>query len=217
MSIIPVTGWTPERATAVHEAGHAVAAYLLHRPFTSISVVQDDGSYGRVHSRLPGGWFRPDIEVNARTRAMIEDRVMISLAGAETEAAWCAFQPDVPQDWRQGVDDGGKHDFRAAADLASYISDGDVPELDAYLEWLRQRVLGWTGRGPDFDVEAFTPDAPQFVTAHYREGNARFWCLVGALTAAVTDAGELTWREAREVMRGADPLFSTFSEGTATP
>jgi hypothetical protein len=36
--------YSPERGTAIHEAGHAVMAYLLGRAFISISVVADDDS-----------------------------------------------------------------------------------------------------------------------------------------------------------------------------
>lgn len=212
MSITPSSGWTAARSTAIHEAGHAVAAYLLGRTFTSISVIEDGEAYGRVHSRPPGEWFRPDIEINARTRATIEDRVMISLAGAETEVTWCARQSDAPENWRDLVNDGAAHDFNGAFGLASHVADGSVPETEAYIEWLRQRVLNWTGRGPDFDVAAFTPDAPDLVVSHYRDGSSRYWALVGALADAVTQAGQLNWREAREVLRAADPLFIAVEE-----
>jgi hypothetical protein len=217
MAAIPVAGWTPARSTAIHEAAHAVAAYLLSRPFTSISVIDDGESYGRVHSQPPGEWFRPDIEINARTRATIEDRVMISLAGAETEATWCARQSDAPENWRDLVNDGAAHDFGAAFDLASHVADGSVPETEAYIEWLRQRVLNWTGRGPDFDVTAFTPDAPALVVSHYRNGSSRYWTLVGALADAVARAGQLRWREARTVLRDADPLFAAIKKFPPAP
>lgn len=212
MAAIPVTTWTPARSTAIHEAAHAVAAYLLNRPFISISVIEDSEAYGRVHSRPPGEWFRPDIEINARTRATIEHRVMISLAGAETEAAWCARQPNAPENWRDLVNDGADHDFGAALDLASRVADGSVPETEAYIEWLRQRVLNWTGHGPDFDVAAYTPDAPDFVVSHYRDGSSRYWTLVGALADAVTRTGQLQWRKARAVLRDADPLFAAIKK-----
>lgn len=218
MNVIPATGYTPQRATAIHESGHAVMAYLLGRPFTSISVVEDGDSLGRVHSDPPGEWFRPDIEVNARTRTLIEDRVMICLAGAAAEEAWAVLQPDAPDGWRDEVNRAAAHDYSAAIDLASYVTDGDVPELEAYVEWLRQRVLGNTGRGPDFDVTAFSPGAPAFVVSHYREGSKRFWTLVSALAEAATEAGELTWRNARAILRAADtltiPASSPFAETT---
>lgn len=126
-----------ERSTAIHEAGHAVMAYLLGRPFTSISVAADGNSLGRVSHARPGEWFRPDIEVNARTRHLIEDHAMICLAGAETEKSWCHRLPDVPEGWERGVDLGAGEDLRAALHLAAYVCGGSPPEIEAYVEWLR--------------------------------------------------------------------------------
>ena len=77
---------------------------------------------------------------------------------------------------------------RAAIDLADYVCGGSAPELEAYIEWLRQRVLGFTGRGPDFDVTAFCPDPLPFQVEHYRQGDERFWAMVTALAAAVDEA-----------------------------
>jgi len=207
MNSTPAPQHSPGRRVAIHEAGHAVMAYLLGRPFTSISIEADDESLGRVCHRLPGSWFRPDIEITARARNMIEDRVMILLAGTETERAWTQRQPDAPEGWEQDADDGAEHDLHAAMDVASYVSDGDVPELEAYFEWLRQRVLGYTGRGAGFDVAAITPDPPAFLVRHYREGNDRFWVLVTALADAVQTAGSLSWPRSRDVLRDADPMF----------
>lgn len=37
---------------AYHEAGHAVAAYILRVPFISVSIIRDSESYGRLnHSK----------------------------------------------------------------------------------------------------------------------------------------------------------------------
>ncbi len=210
-----VTGWiagadaactySPERSTAIHEAGHAVMAYLLGRPFTTISVVEDAHSYGRVLHRAPGEWFRPDIEINARTRTMIEDRVMICLAGAATEEAWWSRQPGAPEGWRELVDRGAADDLSKAVDLADHMGGGSPPETEAYIEWLRQRVLGYTGRGPEFDVAAFIPDPMPSAVRHYREGNERFWSLVVALADALQANEMLHWRQARAILRGAEP------------
>jgi len=200
--------YSPERSTAIHEAGHAVMAYLLARPFITISVAEDATSYGRVVHHFPGKWFRPDIRINARTRAMIEDRVMICLAGAETEEAWWSRQAGVPEGWRERLRDGVRTDKLAAVDMAIYMCGDSAPEVDAYVEWLRQRVLGFTGRGLDFDVAAFYRDPPPSVVLQYREGSDRFWPLVLALAEAVLSAGTLSWTQARDILREADPVIA---------
>jgi ATP-dependent Zn protease len=40
------------RCTAYHETGHSVAAFLLNKRFTSISIVSDGEIVGRVTSPL---------------------------------------------------------------------------------------------------------------------------------------------------------------------
>lgn len=126
-----VPGYSPERATAIHEACDAVMAYLLGRPFTEISIVGDGETNGRVRHRLPGHWFRPDIEINARTRTMIEDRVIILLAGGEAEAAWCSWRPDAPEGWRELVDQGAGNDVEAAVNIADRMGGESPPETGA--------------------------------------------------------------------------------------
>ncbi len=91
--------YTAARRTAIHEAGRAVMAYLLRRPFTTISVIADDDSYGRVQHAFPGNWFEPHIELNSRTRAYIQNHVMICLAGAEVEEHWIRRAQDPPAGW----------------------------------------------------------------------------------------------------------------------
>jgi hypothetical protein len=193
------------RSTAIHEAAHAVMAYLLRRRFKSVSIKEDDDSYGRVHSVAPGDWFRPDLEVNARTRDMIEGRVMISLAGGEAEQAWAARQPDAPEGWEEKMRTGMGYDLRAAIDLAGFVSGGSIPALEAYVEWLRQSMLNYIGRGPDYDVTRHVVNPGEREVKHYRDGDERFWALVNALADALLANGELSWRQARKILSEADP------------
>jgi hypothetical protein len=187
-----------QRSTAVREAGRGVMAYVLGRPFTEISVTGDDDSYGRIRDGAAGDWFRPDIETNGRTRNMIEDRVMIALAGAETEAAWYARLPVPPDGWQEHVDDGAQADMRSAIWYADFMCGG-VPEVEAYLQCLARPLA----EGEE-DFRRF-PEVVSRVT----EGEPRFWALVTALADAVQAAGTLTWRQARRVLREADPFAAT--------
>jgi ATP-dependent Zn protease len=56
--------------TAYHEAGHAVAAYVVHRGNRSVSIIPDesDGTLGHHHSARWGEKLAPAVEVNSRTR-----------------------------------------------------------------------------------------------------------------------------------------------------
>jgi hypothetical protein len=184
--------YTDSRRIAVHEAGHAVMAYLVHRPFTVISVVPDDDSYGRVQHALPGSWFRPDIQVTSRERTLIEHRVMILVAGAEAEGHWITRIQGAPVGWEDQRKAGAAHDMSTAWDLARHACNSDE-ETDAYVEWLRQRVLNKVGR---------------WNTASDGVGcdNRRFWGLVDVLADAVVEARTLQWRQARNVLQAADPV-----------
>jgi hypothetical protein len=195
--------YSPERSTAIHEAGHAVLAYLLGRRFTEISVVpdEDNGNLGSVRHAPPGGdWLHPDIEPNGRVRNWLEREIMICLAGAETEAAWLRRITDAPDDWEDRVSTGASHDMENAMHFGFHMCDGSVPELEAYLEWLRQRVLRWTGRR----LSEREVGHPKAVVRRIEDDDPRFWALVTALADAVQEAGTLTWRKARTVLRQAD-------------
>lgn len=189
-----------DRATAIHEAGHGAMAFMLGRPFKTISVIPDEQTMGRVESAFPGDWFRPDITVDGRTRTLIEDRVMIALAGSETEAAWYARRDDAPAGWEQMVSDGGAMDRDNAVWLAGYMCGGSVHELEPYLEWLRQRVIGIAGRGPGYEAAA---GEHEVIVRRQRLGDDRFWVLTEALADAVAESGTLPWRRARAVLRDA--------------
>ncbi|MDP9343010.1 MAG: hypothetical protein M3Q23_13170 [Actinomycetota bacterium] len=86
------------RATAYHEAGHAVAALFLGSSAVSISIGEDEvqGTLGHVRRRRPStAWTQRLKELNydadfggmgCRVRRIIERDIMITLAGPVTEA-----------------------------------------------------------------------------------------------------------------------------------
>jgi hypothetical protein len=77
-----------------------------------------------------GERFRPDIEVDTKTRLTIEREAMIFLAGPEAEALNTGRRNNL----------GASHDLRCAISLVEYAV-GDEEELAAYLEWLRCRTV----------------------------------------------------------------------------
>lgn len=134
MMLESAPGVTEERATAVHEAGHAVAAVYLRRGFKAVSIVADDHTLGRLTALPVGEWFRPDIVADARTRNLVEHHTMIALAGPEAESRYRGW---VDTDGLAGAE----HDHECALDLVTHAS-GSAAEAETYLEWLRFRVLG---------------------------------------------------------------------------
>ena len=128
----------------MHEAGHAVVAFKRGRAFTSVSIIPDKDTLGRVHHQPPGSWFKPDIEASGRGRVLIEARIMILLAGFEAEDAWCRTVSGKPRDWRKRLTDGAEIDFHHALDLADYACSSPG-ETEPFIERQRQRVLTLVG------------------------------------------------------------------------
>lgn len=143
--------------TAYHEAGHAIVAYLLGRPFTRVSIRADDSTLGRCSFRAPGAWFRPDLRIDGPTRRRLEERVMISLAGPEMEAIFTGrYDQDAAQE-----------DIDRALDHACFMSD-DPLEASAYVEWLRLRTVNLLKR-PEC-----RPSVEALVTELLEHGEVRY-------------------------------------------
>jgi hypothetical protein len=79
-----VAGLLPRERISYHEAGHAVAAFVMRMRFTHLSIIPDEDSIGHtMTSKLRD--FQPDV---ARTRAgrdRYERYAMVSLAGLVAE------------------------------------------------------------------------------------------------------------------------------------
>ena len=113
---------------AIHEAGHAVMAYLCGRRIGAASALPRRGSLGHLEygglTSYPVGWLE-----DARTRRKLEDEIMIALAGLAAEYV----QPGV-------IDHAG-----AAADLARALeialpAAGNPEEATAFINWLFVRA-----------------------------------------------------------------------------
>ena len=116
-----------------------------------------------------GDWFQPDIEVSTRGRVLIEHRVMISLAGYEAEEDWLRRHHgrDATPAELELLAVHSQHDRGNAWDLAEYAC-GSLAECEAFVEWLRQRVVS------------------TMQTAEYR-------VVADALAAALVERGRLSW------------------------
>lgn len=116
--------------TAYHEAGHAVAAYVLRRRFSKVTIVEHEDSVGSM-TLPPSYWsgFNPDVDQSRGSRARIEKEIMVLLAG------------EIAVDIHTGREDWGEvvtylgSDLHTASDLADYVTTSS-DESEAFLNWL---------------------------------------------------------------------------------
>ena len=131
MAGTPRPGGCLDAVTAYHESGHAVAASMLGRPFTRVSIQPDGITLGRCSFRRPGPWFRPEVKMTRRTRERIEERIVISLAGPHSQTRFTGEFDEL----------GAREDFGRALELAEHVTGGDDEESRAYVEWLTRRTV----------------------------------------------------------------------------
>lgn len=112
------------RATAYHEAGHAVARLALGLSLGRVSIVSDAESNGHCVYAL-SRTFHPDLANGQRMEAAVHRHIVAALAGESAE-----YVLRGRHNWG-----GASHDRRVAADLAAYVS-GDGEEEAALLKWL---------------------------------------------------------------------------------
>lgn len=111
--------------TAYHEAGHAVAAYLLRKRFRYVTIRQDGDYEG--HMRHP----RSEAYEQARSRAALERDIMVSLAGGAAIRVLTGRQDRI----------GAWCDRHKAMELAEETC-GSRRECEAFVSWLSTRVEG---------------------------------------------------------------------------
>jgi len=125
------------RATAYHEAGHAVAAALLDIDFEKVTVVPDGEAAGRItyadlDPELQAAWDAGDRINNARVRLWVERTCIVTLAGS---IAQCRFSPR--SDWKFGRE--GDARFSGVGKILAPGSD-----LSKVVRWIDD--LGFTGK-----------------------------------------------------------------------
>lgn len=115
---------------AYHEAGHAVVACLVGRPFEYVTIAPSDDTLGHVRYGLPSSVL--DVEARDRlTERAIGRTVLTALAGPEAEASFAGRYSHV----------GAAGDWEAATSIA-FIRCGSTEEVSAYLRWMELRARG---------------------------------------------------------------------------
>ncbi|HEY6701787.1 MAG TPA: hypothetical protein VI137_13415 [Pseudolabrys sp.] len=122
------------KATAYHEAGHAVVAAALRRKVHSITIIPDAEAHGRVRHESPLRGIRLDFDGSNRARLRAEEAIMIFLGGPIAERR--AF----PRSLRHWHTHG---DYTKATDISGSVC-GSTEEESAFLNWLAiktQKIL----------------------------------------------------------------------------
>ena len=79
-----MAGLLPRERISYHEAGHAVAAFVMRMRFTHLSIIPDEDSIGHtMTSKLRD--FQPDVGRSRAGRDRYERYAMVSLAGLVAE------------------------------------------------------------------------------------------------------------------------------------
>ena len=126
-----------ERA-AYHEAGHAVASYLVHRRLAYVSIVPNPIDHTLGHCEYRNlATFKPDAPINGRFRAQIEKLIMVLLAGAMAERLRTG------RIYRKGSED----DMKQAYEAAMCLFD-EKKEARAFVNWLWERTRNILSYGP---------------------------------------------------------------------
>ncbi len=115
-----------EKATAFHEAGHAVAAYGLGIKLKKATIVPDlKNEYRGAVETVPPKRFRADYDMTTRKRTIIEKQVMMSFAGGIAAKKYTGRFNRF----------GAGEDHRQAVKLADCVT-GSPEETEAYIKWL---------------------------------------------------------------------------------
>lgn len=119
----------PNERTAIHEAGHAVAAFAQHRRLGRVTIIPEGDSLGSCGSGSLGH-FRPDIDVDRATQAKVDREVIICLAGGEAEKLITGRYPGAWATLR---------DVTTAFDLAGRVM-GDMEGVNVYMLWMKYQT-----------------------------------------------------------------------------
>lgn len=124
------------RATAYHEAGHAVVMWELRsrqgeRGFEHVTIVpnEEQGSLGHCRNVPAPSDFHPDVETRPEDVVRLQDDIVATFAGTEAEKRYTGRYNHV----------GADSDYHHAVELADYLV-GSNEECEALLRWLMVRT-----------------------------------------------------------------------------
>lgn len=120
-------------ATAHHEAGHAVMAFLLGHKVRSVTIVPGATPDGEQYQGMVHSTPRGRVDFYSNTPAMrikIEHVIMVTLAG---DIAQRKFRPRSSRTWHASAD------RTTAADMALSLC-GSGEQTSAFLAWLHIRT-----------------------------------------------------------------------------
>src|SRR5579872_1796979 len=116
-------------ATAYHEAGHAVIAFVECLRIKKVDIVKTDERAGCVERVIALHGEHPDFDAGGRVRRKIEKDVMVCVAGGVAQRL---HRRSSLRSWHLASD------YRFAVDLLSYLEGDDV--IPAHLKYLEVRV-----------------------------------------------------------------------------
>jgi hypothetical protein len=112
-------------ATAYHEAGHAVIAYVLgYRP-QSVTIVPTVDTAGHIINTNPLHGFQLEIDSSAEARLRIESLITICFAGPIAQKRYN------PRSWRRAH---GQWDYEKIAELGLRVC-GSAEQASAFIRW----------------------------------------------------------------------------------
>lgn len=116
-------------AAAYHEAGHALAAYVVHRRITGVSIVPDEDTLGGCSFARDSRNFDPEVDTSPRVRNLIEKRAITLWGGHIAETRFTGRNNWV----------GSEADRNRLTGILIYLC-ASKEETGAYMEWLRTRT-----------------------------------------------------------------------------
>jgi hypothetical protein len=192
------TRWTRKREIAVHEAGHAVIAYLLSRPFLYVTTVPTAEMRRRNLDGVvtfAGGWMPPVEMMTGRARQLVEQIVLVLHAGRHTQELWYERIDGGPPFPDFALRKGALQDHQTAVSLVTRMLAG---------EWVGDYASNKAKEAytaAHFQAANLVASVEPSLYELVAMGGEDCWRLVDDLTDALVERPRLSWIEVRRVLR----------------